>query len=66
MLRIVLLVFGALLIFVGTIWFLQGAGILLGSPMTGQTRWQINGALAAVGGLLIVAANWKRRPRKHL
>jgi hypothetical protein len=60
MLRIVLLIVGGLLIFVGTIWFLQGSGVLLGSPMSGQSRGQINGAGAAIGGLLIVVANWKR------
>ncbi|MCC7010718.1 MAG: hypothetical protein IT184_18045 [Acidobacteria bacterium] len=63
MLRIALLVFGGLLVLVDAVWFLQGIGALLGSPMTGQTRWQINGALAALGGLLIIGANVRRRRR---
>lgn len=63
MLRRSLLAMGTVLVLVGTIWFLQGAGFLLGSPMTGQSRWQINGALAAIGGALIIAANWRRGRR---
>jgi len=62
MLRFVLLAIGGLLVFVGTIWFLQGSGVLLGSPMTGQLRWQINGAGAVLGGAIVIAANL-RRPR---
>lgn len=61
MLRWSLLVVGALLVFVGVIWYLQGSGILLGSPMTGQTRWRTNGGFAALGGAIIIAANWRRR-----
>jgi len=63
MLRAALLVFGGLLVFVGTIWFLQGSGVLAGSPMTGQRRWQINGAGAVLGGAIVIAAN-ARRPRR--
>jgi hypothetical protein len=61
MLRIVLLIVGCLLTFVGTIWFLQGIGVLPGSFMTGQARWAINGALAATGGIIVIAVNWRRR-----
>ena len=60
-LRIVLLVVGGLLTFIGTIWFLQGVNVLPGSSMTGQTRWAVNGALAVLGGVLVIAANWRRR-----
>jgi hypothetical protein len=60
MFRIALLVLGGLFVLIGSVWFFQGIGWLAGSPMTGQTRWVINGSLTALGGLLIIAANWKR------
>jgi len=63
MFRIVLLIVGAALVFVGTIWFLQGVSLLPGSFMTGQRRWAINGALAIVGGALVLIANWRRGRR---
>ena len=60
MLRNVLLIVGAGLVLIGTIWFLQGMNVLPGSFMTRQRRWAINGALAALGGALILIANWRR------
>ena len=51
---------GAALVCVGTIWFLQGMNVLPGSFMTGQRRWAVNGALAALGGALVLIANWRR------
>jgi hypothetical protein len=61
MLRILLLVIGGVLTFVGSIWFMQGINVIPGSFMTGQTRWAVNGALAAIGGIIVLAANWRRR-----
>ena len=61
MLRTGLIVVGAALVGVGTVWFLQGMSVLPGSFMTGQTRWAVNGALAAAGGALVLIANWRRR-----
>ena len=61
MLRTGLIVVGAALVCVGTVWFLQGMSVLPGSFMTGQTRWAVNGALAALGGALVLIANWRRR-----
>lgn len=59
--KIVVTVFGVLVILMGFVWFLQGINILPGSFMTGQTRWAINGGIAMlVGVVLIAAANWKR------
>lgn len=50
-------IFGALLIFFGVVWFLQGVNILPGSFMTGQIQWAVYGAIAiAVGIVLLVAA----------
>lgn len=61
-LKIILIVFGVLVVLMGMIWFLQGINILPGSYMTGQTKWAINGGIAMlVGTALIVAANLKRK-----
>jgi len=32
---------GGLLLFVGTVWFLQGISVLAGSFMSGQPRWAV-------------------------
>jgi hypothetical protein len=61
--RIALTIVGLLIVIIGGTWFLQGINALPGSFMTGQTRWAVNGGIAALVGLiLIVAAN--RRSRK--
>jgi hypothetical protein len=53
---------GALLLFSGTIWFLQGINILPGSFMTGQTRWAVRGGItAAIGIALLVLARRKKQ-----
>ena len=50
-------IIGALLVFFGVVWFLQGINILPGSFMTGQIQWAVYGAVAvAVGAVLLVAA----------
>ncbi len=59
--RIILNVVGGVAILLGTIWFLQGINVLLGSPMTGQTRWAVAGCAAVVAGLAAVVAANRRR-----
>ena len=59
--RIALNVLAALMLLMGTTWFLQGINVLPGSFMTGQIRWAVYGAilnLLAVG--LLVRVNRKR------
>ncbi|MGC1378697.1 MAG: hypothetical protein WA821_20870 [Anaerolineales bacterium] len=59
--KVVVTVFGVLAILMGAVWFLQGINVLPGSFMTGQLKWAINGGIAIlVGVVLIAAANWKR------
>jgi hypothetical protein len=59
--RIALTVVGLLLTLIGGTWFLQGISVLPGSFMTGQVKWAVNGGIAAaVGLILIVAANRRR------
>jgi uncharacterized membrane protein YidH (DUF202 family) len=48
--RTMLIVVGALLMLVGTVWFFQGINVLPGSFMTGQTQWAVYGAIAFVVG----------------
>jgi hypothetical protein len=63
--RILLNIIGALLAFLGVIWFLQGTNIMPYPPggfMNGQTKWVINGAVAfLIGVILLVWANRKKR-----
>jgi hypothetical protein len=59
--RIVLTVVGLLLLCIGVIWFLQGINVLPGSFMTGQVKWAVNGGIAAVVGLILIAGANRRR-----
>ena len=45
---------GVLLVLMGGIWILQGINVLPGSFMTGQTKWAIYGAIAAVAGIVLI------------
>ena len=58
---------GGFLMFVGTVWFLQGINVLPGSFMSGQTRWAVNGGIAVVAGvaLLLLAHRRSRRMPRH-
>ena len=56
-----LLAVAILLDLAGTVWILQGVGVIPGSFMTGQIVWSVIGAvLLAVSGVLYVLA--LRRP----
>ncbi len=57
------LVLGLIGILVGAVWILQGAGLLPGSFMTGQTMWLIIGIVVAIIGLAL-AYNGIRRPAR--
>jgi hypothetical protein len=54
---------GAILMLMGTVWFLQGINVLPGSFMSGQPRWAVNGVIAFAVGIVLVIAS-RRRPRK--
>jgi hypothetical protein len=62
--RIALNIVGAILVFFGGVWFLQGMNMFPGdSFMNGQTKWSIYGGIAFVAGIVVfVWANRKRRP----
>jgi hypothetical protein len=54
---------GALMVLVGFIWFLQGIGVLHGSPMTGEALWAIVGPILALAGAAMIV--WGLRVRSH-
>ena len=51
--RIALVVVGVVLLLLGLLWALQGAGVVGGSFMTGQRMWLIIGIVVAVVGLVL-------------
>ena len=60
--RITMKILGVLLLFVGSVFFLQGINVIPGSFMTGQTRWAVYGGLVLLAGIgLLVLA--KRQAR---
>jgi hypothetical protein len=60
--RIALNIVGAVLVFFGGVWVLQGINVLPGSGMSGQMRWAVRGGIAVGAGIvLLVGANRKRR-----
>jgi hypothetical protein len=60
--RMLMTIVGVLLVLIGGIWILQGINVLPGSFMTGQTKWAIYGALAAVAGIVLIVLA-RRGPR---
>ena len=54
-------ILAALLILSGGVWFFQGIGILPGSFMSGQLQWAVYGAIAMLGGGVIVYFVNRRR-----
>ena len=46
---------GALIGVMGAVFFVQGIGVLGGSPMTGDPLWAILGPVIALGGLVLIA-----------
>ena len=52
--KTVLTIVGALLIFFGAVWFLQGINILPGSFMTGQIMWAVIGGISFVVGIALL------------
>jgi hypothetical protein len=57
------LILGVIAILAGTVWILQGTGVLPGSFMTGQRMWLIIGVIVGIVGLAL-AYNGIRRPAK--
>jgi hypothetical protein len=58
--REILMIVGALLTIAGTVFALQGFGVLGGSVMSGSHVWATAGPLIAIAGLVIIAAAARR------
>jgi hypothetical protein len=56
-----LITVGALVTIAGTVFALQGFGVLGGSAMSGSHVWAGAGPLIAVAGLVLLAAGARRR-----
>ena len=50
---------GVLLILLGGVWILQGANVLAGSVMSGQSQWLYIGIVVALAGAALIY--WLRR-----
>jgi len=53
--RVILVVIGILVALAGTVWALQGVGVILGSFMSNNPTWIWIGAVTAVIGLGLAA-----------
>ncbi|MET7990013.1 hypothetical protein ABZU76_03790 [Amycolatopsis sp. NPDC005232] len=62
--RWITLAIGAVLVLVGAVWVLQGAGVITGSFMTGQKMWFLIGLVAILVGVVVVAATARRTTKK--
>jgi hypothetical protein len=58
---------GVLMILMGTVWMLQGTGVVPGSRMSGDPFWARVGSGLMIGGLVVCGLGWwlgeRRRPR---
>jgi hypothetical protein len=52
---------GIVLILVGAVWILQGAGFLHGSFMTGSSRWLVIGVVCVLIGIPLIARGSRAR-----
>jgi hypothetical protein len=60
--KIVVNILGVLLVLLGSVWILQGMNVMLGSPMSGQSRWAVRGGILIFAG--IAGLVWANRKRK--
>ena len=59
--KIIISIFGVLLIVSGGVWILQGINILPGSAMSGDPQWAINGTIVGIiGAALLWFVNRKK------
>ncbi len=57
------LLLGVLCLLIGGVWTLQGAGVLLGSFMTGSRLWLAIGLLLDLAGLYLLYRVVAREPK---
>jgi hypothetical protein len=61
---VVTFAFGLILALFGSIWALQGFGVLLGSPMSNTTTWSIIGPITALIGIVLAVFSWRKLSSK--
>ena len=54
---------GAVLVFFGGVWFLQGINVLPGSFMTGRIQWAVYGGIAMAAGVVLLVISNRRRAK---
>ena len=59
----VLVVVGVVVAAMGTVFTLQGLGLIGGSPMTGSTLWALLGPIIALLGIVLAVYGLRRRRR---
>jgi hypothetical protein len=59
--RFVLGVVGVLMLLAGTVFALQGFGVVGGSVMSGSSFWKVAGPIIAVAGLALLVAGMRRK-----
>ncbi|MEV4599431.1 hypothetical protein AB0K15_18720 [Amycolatopsis sp. NPDC049253] len=62
--RWITLAIGAVLVLVGAVWVLQGAGVITGSFMTGEKLWFLIGLVAILVGVVAIAATARRTTKR--
>ncbi|WP_134428159.1 hypothetical protein [Mycobacterium ulcerans] len=55
---------GLIIALFGSIWALQGVGVLGGSPMSNTTTWSVIGPITALVGIVIAVISWRRMSSK--
>ena len=50
-------ILGGFLFVIGLVWSLQGLNVILGSFMSGQTKWLYIGIVVAIAGLVLLVWN---------
>jgi hypothetical protein len=51
---------GVLCVLAGTVWFLQGIGVIGGSFMTDEPLWVLIGAVVAIAGVALIVGRRKQ------
>lgn len=57
----VLVIVGLVVVLLGGVWALQGAGVLGGSAMSGSPTWLVIGIVLVVAGAAAIALGARRR-----
>jgi hypothetical protein len=61
---VVIFAVGLLVALFGSIWALQGFGVLTGSPMSNTTTWSIIGPITALIGIAVAVFSWRKLSSK--